>query len=180
MYAFHVVTDRHLDLRERLVFDENHHNGVYQRAADRLGIVMDIYSHPEKYDPETLEHHTRVALRELALEKLRVQQYPQYPSRMACLYVSNSMADAEAWAELFIKWGRPTYSIVKVNILGRIFVGDARNCFDATLNEAKNLLLAERYWANSPNVQDKTSITEILADGAIEIIGIVREINKNI
>ncbi len=169
MYAFHVVTDRCLEVGQRLIFDKDHHNGVYQRVIDKQDVVEKIYSHPEKYDPEMLEHHTRVALRELAMEKVRIQKYPHHPSRMACLYVSSSIAEAEAWAELFIEWGRPTYSIVRVKILGRVFVGDAHNCFDATSNEVENLSLAERYWANLPNIRGEPPIKEILADGVVNL-----------
>lgn len=71
MYAFHVVTDKPMDLGQQIVFDETHHSGVYQRVMDKLDIVKDIYDHPDKYDEDELEHHISVALRELALEEVR-------------------------------------------------------------------------------------------------------------
>ena len=75
--------------------------------------------------------------------------------------------------------GRPTYSIIKLKIVGNIFEGDANNCFDATLNESENLLLAERYWENLPNQQNEKPIKEILVDGDIGVVEIVKEINAN-
>jgi len=39
------------------------------------------------YNAYTLEHHTAVALRELALKEVRQKKYPEYPSRMGCLIV---------------------------------------------------------------------------------------------
>ena len=122
------------------------------------------------------EHHTAVALRELALEEVRQKKYPEYPSRMGCLYVSNHYEEAKKWSELFIEWGRPTYQIVKVKIDGNRFIGDANNCFDASLNKEENLALAERYWKNLPNLNGETPIVEILVDGDIEVIEIVEEI----
>lgn len=59
------------------------------------------------------------------------------------------------------------------------FEGDANNCFAATLNESENLLFAERYWENLPNQQNEKPIKEILVEGDIEVVEIVKEINAN-
>lgn len=180
VYAFHVVTDRPMEAGQHIIFDEVHHNGVYQRVIEKIEIVDDIYLHPENYAPESLEHHTRVAMRELALEKIRERSYPEHPSRMSCLYVSESIEEANQWAKLFIRWNRPTHSIVRLKIIGNIFVGDANNCFDAVINENENLLLAKRYWRNSCNLKLAKPIKEILVNGDIEVMEIVKEININV
>lgn len=180
IYVYHVVTDKPMQIGQHIIFDDEKHSGVYNRVMSKLSIVNDIYKHPDKYDAEKLEHHTRVALRELALEKVRQEEYPTYPSRMSCLYVSESIEESEKWAEIFGSWGRPTYSIVKLRVAGKVFAGDANNCFDATLDENENLLLAERYWKNLPNLQNEPTIKEMLVNGDIEVIGIIKEINKNI
>lgn len=86
---------------QQIVFDDEHYSGAYQKVYDKLDIVNDIYANPAKYDVETLEHHTSVALRELALEKIRQRKYPQYPSRMACLYVSESVEEAGKLGKVF-------------------------------------------------------------------------------
>lgn len=91
MYAYHVVTEKPMYIGQQIIFDDNHHNGVFQRVYDKINIVNDIYANPSKYNAETLEHHTSVALRELALEEVRQKKYPQYPSRMSCLYVSGHL-----------------------------------------------------------------------------------------
>jgi general stress protein YciG len=56
---------------------------------------------------------------------------------------------------LFIKLGRPTYSIVKVEVDGNVYVGDAYNCFDGTIDKNKNLKLAENYWKYKENLEGK-------------------------
>lgn len=96
--VYHVVTDKPMYLGQHIIFNENNHNGVYDRVMDKLDEVKSIYSNPDKYGIATLEHHTKVALRELALEKIRKEYYPTYPSRMSCLYVSESLEEAEKWA----------------------------------------------------------------------------------
>ncbi|MCC8074243.1 MAG: HAD-IA family hydrolase [Clostridiales bacterium] len=174
LFAYHVVTEKPMRIGQHIIFDENHHNGIWQRVNEKLDIVNDIYNHPEKYGNVELEHHTSVALRELALEKIRLNKYPNYPSRMACLYVSKTIEDAEKWFKYFVSINRPTFQIVKLKVNGNVFYGDAEKCFDGKLTERENLILAEMYWENKNF--DKTSIVEILVDGDIEVIKIVNEV----
>lgn len=172
---YHVVTDRPMQLGQELIFDENHHSGVYNRVYAFKDKVDEIYKNPDAYKNIELEHHLKVALRELAMEEVRKEKYPNYPSRLASLYVSNSLEEAEKWYALFIELGRPTYSIVKVEVDGNTYVGDAYNCFDGTIDKNKNLELAENYWKYKENLEGKQPIVEILASGKIKVIEIVKE-----
>ena len=72
---------------------------MYERVQEQMEIVEDIYKNPKKYEGTELSHSVDVALRELALEKVRKEKYPQYPSRMAALYVSKTYEEAERWAD---------------------------------------------------------------------------------
>lgn len=171
-YFYHVVTEKPMYVGQHIVFDENHHNGVWQRVTEKIDIVGDIYNNPKKYKDIELEHHTSVALRELALEQVRVEKYPNYPSRMACLYVSKTLGDAEKWFDYFVSLGRPTFQIVKLQVNGNMFYGDAENCFDGKLSEKENLILAEKYWKNEDF--NESSIIEMLVDGDIEVVEIVK------
>lgn len=108
-FVYHVVTEKPMHIGQHITFDENHHNGVWNRVNEKLDIVDDIYYNPEKYKNIRLEHHTSVALRELALEKVRIEKFPSFPSRMACLYVSKTLEEAEKWFDYFTSLGRPTF-----------------------------------------------------------------------
>ena len=176
--AYHVVTDRPMTVGQHIIFDENHHSGVYSRVMALKEAAADVYAHPEKYELP-LEHHLDVALRELAMEEVRREKFPQYPSRMACLYVSRAVEDSRQWASYFAGLGRPTYAIVELKITGRVFEGNACNCFDGTPEKAANLAKAEHYWQNLPN-EDNEYIFEMLADGDIEVVRVVEEINANL
>lgn len=180
MIFYHVVTDRPMQVGQHIIFDEEHHSGVYQRVMEKVNIVEDIYSNPEKYAGVELDHHTDVALRELALEKVRIEQFPNYPSRMAALYVSKTYEEAERWGEFFARIGRPTYFIIKVETNGNCYEGDAYKCFDGSIYEQENLRMAETYWLNGPNEDGHESIVEVLIDGDIIVTEIVKEINANI
>ena len=178
MIVYHVVTDRPMYVGQQIVFDENHHSGVYHRVQEKIPVVEEIYANPGNYDADTLEHHTSVALRELSLEEVRQEKYPHYPSRMGCLYVSRTLEEAENWGKFFADIGRPTYHIVKLDVAGNCFVGDATRCFRGQLTKEENRRLAEHYWAHQES--DETAVCEILVSGQITVAEIVKEINANI
>ena len=56
MIVYHVVTDRPMQVGQQIVFDEEHHSGVYQRVYEKIAIVNDLYRNPSKYDAKKLEH----------------------------------------------------------------------------------------------------------------------------
>ena len=121
-----------MSVGQQIVFDEKHCIGVYSRVMSKKTIVEDIYANQEKYVDKELDHHTKVALRELALEEARKKNYPAYPSRMGCLYVSNTLEDANRWFDFFTRLGRPTLQIVKVEVTGQVFEGNANRCFEGS------------------------------------------------
>ncbi|MDD6146170.1 MAG: DUF2441 domain-containing protein [Oscillospiraceae bacterium] len=180
VYAYHVVTDRPMRVGQTIVFDEDNHSGVYTRVTEKINLVNAIYSNPDQYNNEMLEHHTSVALRELALEKVRKEKYPQFPSRMSCLYVSQTLEEAEQWGDYFAEIGRPTFSIVKLRIQGNVFIGDATKCFKGSTDNDNNIKLAELYWSNQFDENDPEAVKEMLVDGEITVTEIVKEINANL
>lgn len=74
--VYHVVTDRPVQIGQHIIFNRFHHNGIWKRVHDKLNIINDIDMNPDKYNPHTFEHHTSVALRKLALEEVRQNNYP--------------------------------------------------------------------------------------------------------
>ena len=180
MVYYHVISDIPKHEGEHIILDDQHPNGVHRRVYAHFDEVSDIYEHPEKYDGITLSHEIKVALRELALEKIRKEKYPQYPSRMASLYVSKTYEEAERWAEYFARLGRPTYGIAKIKVSGSSYMGDAYKCFDGTTSEDENLRMADLYWDNGHNEDRHQPIVEILVDGDIEVFEIVLIINENV
>ena len=173
--VYHVVIDRPMHLNQKIIFDENNQSGVYKRVMEKEKIVKDIYNNKEKYKNTELEHHTKVALRELALEEIRQKEYPNYPSRLKSLYVSEKLEDSYNWADYFIKLNRKVLQIVKLKINGNIFKGDAHNCFDGTTSHEENIILSRKYWNNEPNTKNEIPLIETLVSGDIEVIEIIKE-----
>lgn len=180
MIFYHVVSDKPKYIGLHFVIDEEHPNGVHDRVYEQIDVVKDIDSNPEKYEGAEPGHNVSVALRKLALEKVRKEKYPEYPSRMAALYVSKSYKEAEQWADYFASLGRPTYSVAKIKVNGRVFCGDAYKCFEGSIVEKENLGRAEIYWKNEPNEDGNEPIVEVLVDGEIEVIEIMKEVNANV
>jgi len=176
--AYHVVTERPMFVGQHIVCDGGHRNGVYRRVQDKIGDVKAIMNAPGEYDFEKLEHHTAVAIREMAMEQVRLSEFPECPSRMACLYVSRTLEEAEKWAGLFAEWGRTTYHIVRLRTKGHVFVGNAMLCFAPSPEPAENMRRARAYWNNEPDGREP--IVEMLMDGDIEVMEIVKEIGANI
>ena len=63
---------------------------------------------------------------------------------------------------------------------GNCFFEDATKCFKGQLSKEDNLRLAEIYWESKIDTENKQAICEMLVDGQITVIEIVKEINANI
>ncbi len=173
-YAYHVVTNKPMHIGQIINTKENK-SGVYARVMAKLEDVEKVYAFTDTNCNIMLEHHLKVAMRELALEEVRQKHYPTYPSRLTSLYVSTNLEEAESWAYVFSNMGREVLQIVKLKINGNKFVGDANNCFDATPNKDENLKQSFAYWENLPNKNGKPKINEILVDGKIEVVEIIKQ-----
>jgi hypothetical protein len=88
--------------------------------------------------------------------------------------------EQEKWGKFFAEIGRPTYHIVKLEIEGNCFIGDATKCFKGRLNKEENLRLAEIYWENSADTENNQAVCEMLVNGQMTVVEIVKEINANI
>ncbi|KOP79895.1 DUF2441 domain-containing protein [Cytobacillus solani] len=179
-YVYHVVTEIPMKLGQIIFFDNNHYNGVYNRVMACKDILDGKKPNDNftKFINSNLEYWKVRAYRELALEKVRKEKYPNYPSRMSCLYTSKTLSDAEMWANSFINGGRKVYQIVKLRTDGKVFDGDAYNVFDGTDNAEENERNANCYWSNKPNKFGKEQLIETLVDGNIEVVEIVKEFPK--
>ena len=175
-FFYHVVTERPMYLGQEIIFDDNHHSGVYKRILKEKDLVDKLYSGEEI----ELTDDLKKALREYALEEIRINEYPNCPSRLSCLYVSNTLEEAMFWYNIFIEQGRPTFQIVKVEVDGSYFTGDSWNCFKGTSEKIKNLELARRYWNNEENFKGEKPIVETLVDGKIKVVEIIKENKKDL
>lgn len=109
------------------------------------------------------------------MEKVRVEKYPNYPSRMSCLYTTRALSDTEMWANSFKNSRRKVFQIVKLRTDGNVFDADSYNVFEGTSNEKENERNADHYWTNKPNKYGNERFIETLIDGKIEVVEIIKE-----
>lgn len=173
-YVYHVVTEKAMQPGQKIFLGPGRYNGVYERVqvCQRLLAGEEIPGDLAQMIKKDLTRWAKVTYREIALEAVRAKSYPQYPSRMACLYTSRTLDEAISWAEFFKESGRDVYAVVKLSVQGSLFDADATNCFDGTEDEEDNLIKAGRYWENSTKNPDP--VIETLADGEITVVEIVK------
>ena len=116
-------------------------------------------------------------MREIALEKVRQEQFPELPSRFYCMYLSECKEDAIKNLDLMANKNlNKKYQAVAVKLNGQIFCvkdfGIGRP--GLSFNEYKKL--AEKYW--SQDQSSKTKTKEILFIGEAEIVEILKEIDN--
>ncbi len=64
------------------------------------------------------------AARETIVEMVRLQEFPEYPSRLSCLYAAKAMKMLLKWKALFDSYNREVLQIVKLRVIGSSFEGD--------------------------------------------------------
>lgn len=166
-YVYHVVTERPMTLGQVIMFNENNHNGVYNRVMTfkRLSDGEEVCGEISEMIKSDMDKWSKVAYRELVLEEVRKSYYPGCPSRMSCLYTSRTFDEAKQWAEFFEKIGRKVYSIVKLRVDGRVFDSDACNCFDG-VGDDSDYEKAHAYWQVK---KTEKPVIETLVDGVITV-----------
>lgn len=191
-YVYHIVTRNKMSLGQIINFDENKRNTLYKfffereqrnsKGEDFVRILHNQYSEGELHlDNEDAEvaikyvGQTIRAIREVIVEMVRLQEYPQYPSRLSCLYAAKTYEDALKWKDLFDSYKRNVLQIVKLRVYGEMFEGDANllpkedgTPFSLKIEEARE------YWEG--NVENE--LPEILINGKIEVVEIIDDFTQ--
>lgn len=185
--VYHLVTRKEMKIGQVIHFDKNQYNTLYHfffegeqlnsKGEDFFQILQShhtnngLYLNKEdadvaiKYSDKTIR-----AIRELIVEMVRIQEYPDYPSRLSCLYAAKTYEDALKWKDLFTRYKREVLQIVKLKVIGVRFEGDG-NLLPKENGApfAKKFEQAREYWKG--NVQK--CLPELLINGKIEVIEII-------
>ncbi|WJE55877.1 DUF2441 domain-containing protein (plasmid) [Bacillus cereus] len=189
LYVYHIVTRKKMSLGQIINFDKNQNNTLYRfffereqlnsKGEDFIQILQDHYtSEGLNLNKENTEvaikyvDQTIRAIREVIVEMVRLQEYPEYPSRLSCLYAAKSYGDALKWKELFDFYNRNVLQIVKLRVIGNFFEGDGNLLpkedgapFSQKIEQAKE------YWKG--NVTNE--LPELLINGKIEVVEIIND-----
>lgn len=187
LYVYHIVTRKKMRIGQIINFDKNQKNTLYSfffekehlnsKGEDFFHILYEHYSSEGmslniedanvaiKYAGQTIR-----AIREVIVEMVRLQEYPEYPSRMSCLYATKKYEDVLKWKELFISFDRKVLQIVKLRVIGNSFEGDGNLLpKEDGVPFSRKIEQAREYWRGNVN----NDLPELLIDGEIEVVEII-------
>ncbi|PEA56086.1 hypothetical protein CON64_05515 [Bacillus pseudomycoides] len=189
LYVYHIVTRKKMSLGQIINFNENQNNALYRFFFEREQLnskgedfIQILQGHDTNEGLNLNKENTEVAIkyvdqtiraiREVIVEMVRLQEYPEYPSRLSCLYAAKSYEDALKWKELFDSYNRNVLQIVKLRVIGNSFEGDGNLLpkedgapFSEKIEQAKE------YWKG--NVTNE--LPELLINGKIEVVEIIND-----
>lgn len=115
------------------------------------------------------------AVRETIVEMVRLQEFPEYPSRLSCLYASKSYEDALKWKTLFDSYNREVLQIVKLRVIGNSFEGDGNLLpKEDGIPFSQKIEQAREYWKG--NIRN--DLPELLINGEIEVVEIIDDFSS--
>ncbi|HDR4734096.1 TPA: DUF2441 domain-containing protein [Bacillus cereus] len=191
-YAYHIVTRRKMNIGQIIHFNKNQHNTLYHfffekeqlnaSGEDGMKIINNHYKNEElhinnenasvvmNYMDQTIR-----AIRETIVEMVRLQEYPNYPSRLSCLYAAKSYEDALKWKALFDSYNREALQIVKLRVIGSSFEGDGNLLpKEDGIPFSQKIEQAREYWKGN----SKNELPELLINGKIEVVEIINDFSK--
>ncbi|HWJ76765.1 MAG TPA: DUF2441 domain-containing protein [Niallia sp.] len=190
--AYHIVTDKKMELGQVITFDKDQKNTLYrfffekelvnQQNEDCMQILNDHYTDEGlnlgKEDANVLVQyagHTMRAIREVIAEMVRLQEFPTYPSRLSCLYAARSYEEVLKWKAIFASYNRKVLQIVKLRVIGDYFEGDGELL--PTLEAVpfhRKIEQAREYWKGN----EKNELPELLINGKMEVTEIIDDCTK--
>lgn len=131
IYVYHIVTKKKMSLGQMLYFDDKQKNTLYQfffekerlnsKGEDFIEILYGHYTDEGlKLNKENADvaisyvGQTIRAIREVIVEMVRLQEYPDYPSRLSCLYAAKSYEDALKWKGIFDSYSGRQIEVVEI------------------------------------------------------------------
>ncbi|HDR7390185.1 DUF2441 domain-containing protein [Bacillus toyonensis] len=191
-YAYHIVTKKKMNIGQIIHFDKNQTNTLYHffferehlnaTGEDSIQILKSNYINNElhinnenaqvvmKYTDQTIR-----AVRETIVEMVRLQEYPEYPSRLSCLYASKSYEDALKWKALFDSYNRDVLQIVKLLVSGNSFESDGNLLpKEDGISFSRKIEQARDYWKGN----SKSELPELLINRKIQVVEIIDDFSK--
>lgn len=189
LYVYHIVTRKKMSLGQIITFNKNENNALYRFFFEREQLnskgedfIQILQGHDTNEGLNLNKENTEVAIkyvdqtiraiREVIVEMVRLQEYPEYPSRLSCLYAAKSYEDALKWKKLFDSYNRNVLQIVKLRVIGNSFEGDGNLLpKEDGAPFAQKIEQAKEYWKG--NVTNE--LPELLINGKIEVVEIIHD-----
>ncbi|MCP9281837.1 DUF2441 domain-containing protein [Bacillus wiedmannii] len=186
-YVYQIVTREKMNIGQIIHFGKNQTNTLYRfffereqlnsSGEDGIKIINNHYKNEElhinnenakvvmNYMDQTIR-----AVRETIVEMVRLQEFPEYPSRLSCLYAAKSYEDALKWKALFDSYNREVLQIVKLRVIGNCFEGDGNLLpKEDGIPFSQKIEQAREYWKGTVN----NELPELLINGKSEVVEII-------
>ena len=166
-----------------LIFNEKTHNKMYDEVYNKefkyTRMDANELLHIKKknndniFNKEELEliintvNNDAFIIRELALEEVRKNKYPNYPSRLSALYVTKEKEEVIKWVNILKRNKKTCKQILTLELTGTIFIGDGNLIKRQNISYQEQLKIAEKYWSHTSN-----EIEEYLFYGQAKVIDI--------
>ncbi|MDE7553368.1 DUF2441 domain-containing protein [Bacillus tropicus] len=191
-FVYHIVTRKKMKMGQIIHFDKNQTNTLFHffferehlnsNGEDSIQILKEHYTNEElhiKNENATVVMNymdqTIRAIRETIVEMVRLQEYPDYPSRLSCLYAAKSYEDALKWKALFDSYNREVLQIVKLRVIGSSFEGDGNLLpKEDAIPFSQKMEQAREYWKGNVN----NELPELLINGEIEVVEIIDDFSS--
>lgn len=187
--VYHIVTRNKMTVGQIINFDNQQKNTLYRffferehlksKGEDFTKIFYRNYTESGmnlnkedadiafKYVGENIR-----AIREVIVEMVRLQEYPEYPSRLSCLNAAESYEDILKWKKLFESFNRKVLQIVKLQVDGHCFEGDGSLLPKEDGSPiALKIEQAREYWMGN----EKNELPVLLINGRIEVVEIIQD-----
>ncbi|MDA2153255.1 DUF2441 domain-containing protein [Bacillus cereus group sp. Bc253] len=191
-FVYHIVTRKKMKIGQSIQFNKNQTNTLFHffferkhlnsNGKDSIQILKEHYTNEElhiKNENATvvmnyMDQTIRV-IRETIVEMVRLQEYPDYPSRLSCLYAAKSYEDALKWKALFDSYNREVLQIVKLRVIGSSFEGDGNLLpKEDAIPFSQKMEQAREYWKGNVN----NELPELLINGEIEVVEIIDDFSS--
>ncbi|MGE7933707.1 DUF2441 domain-containing protein [Viridibacillus arvi] len=188
-YVYHIVTRKKMSQGQIINFNKNQKNTLFRfffekeqlnsKGEDFIQIFQDHYTNEglnlNKENAQVALNYvdqTTRAIREAIVEMVRLQEHPEYPSRLSCLYAAKSYEDVLKWKSLFDSYNRKVLQIVKLRVIGNSFEGDGNLLPKVDgVPFSREIEQAIEYWKG--NV--KNELPELLINGIIEVVEVIED-----
>ncbi|MCU5203017.1 DUF2441 domain-containing protein [Bacillus paranthracis] len=191
-FVYQIVTRKKMKIGQSIQFNKNQTNTLFHffferkhlnsNGKDSIQILKEHYTNEElhiKNENATVVMNymdqTIRAIRETIVEMVRLQEYPDYPSRLSCLYAAKSYEDALKWKALFDSYNREVLQIVKLRVIGSSFEGDGNLLpKEDAIPFSQKMEQAREYWKGNVN----NELPELLINGEIEVVEIIDDFSS--
>ncbi|MED3038580.1 DUF2441 domain-containing protein [Bacillus tropicus] len=191
-FVYHIVTRKKMKIGQSIQFNKNQTNTLFHffferehlnsSGEDSIQILKEHYTNEElhiKNENATVVMNymdqTIRAIRETIVEMVRLQEYPDYPSRLSCLYAAKSYEDTLKWKALFDSYNREVLQIVKLRVIGSSFEGDGNLLpKEDAIPFSQKMEQAREYWKGNVN----NELPELLINGEIEVVEIIDDFSS--